>query len=149
MDRITLDLEKAKFDNWGMKRDMTAALIIRDKKLLLVHNVKHGLRIEPPGGKKMPDEGWAESVVREVEEELGIKVVPTRLFGIYKTHSPEGDFLVRLYLCDIVSGEPRILEPDKIPSFGWYSLEEIDRLRGEGTLVPNMVEAFEDLRKVM
>lgn len=133
----------------AMKREMTAALIIEDRRVLLVHNAKHGLRIEPPGGKKKADEGFEESVVREVREELGVEVRPIRLFGIYNTHSPEGDFEVRLYLSEITSGVPRVVEPDKIPSFGWYSMEEIERLKEEGTLVPNMIEAMRDLKRYL
>ncbi len=132
-----------------MARDMTAALIIRDGRLLLVHNRKHGLRIEPPGGKKHEDEGWEDSVVREVGEELGVIVRPVRLFGTYATHSPEGEFSVRLYLCEIISGEPRVMEPEKIPEFGWYSLEDIESMKKEGSLVPNMTEALDDLKVLL
>ncbi len=132
----------------AMKKEMSAALIIRRDKILLVHNAKHGgLRIEPPGGKKKEGEGWHESVVREAAEELGIEVRPVRLFGVYDTHSPEGEFTVRLYLSEIVSGEPRVMEPEKIPGFKWYSVEEMELLGREGRLVPNMVLALGDIRR--
>lgn len=130
-------------------REMTAGLIIKDRKALLVHNVKHGLRVEPPGGKKEPGEGWEESVVREIAEELGVKAAVKGLVGEYATHSPEGEFLVRLYLCAIVSGEPRVMEPEKIPSFAWYSLEEMRKAAADGTLVPNMVLALEDIGRAL
>ncbi|HBG46328.1 MAG TPA: hypothetical protein DDW94_04985 [Deltaproteobacteria bacterium] len=130
-------------------REMSAGMIIRDKKLLLVHNVKHGLRVEPPGGKKDVDEGWEESVMREIREELGIEVRVTGLFGEYRTHSPEGLFLVRMYYCEMISGEPRVMEPEKIPTFGWYSIDEIKGLCGNGTLVPNMRQAIPELEKLL
>ncbi len=132
-----------------MKRELTAALIIRDKKVLLVHNAKHGLRIEPPGGKRHDNESWEGSVEREVEEELGIKVKPLSLFGTFDTHSPEGEFSVRMYLCEITSGEPKVMEPEKIPSFGWYSFGELQGLKEEGSLVPNMAEALQKLKNLM
>lgn len=130
-------------------REMTAGIIIKDKKVLLVHNMKHGLRVEPPGGKKEPGEGWEESVIREIKEELGVTVAVKNVIGEYATHSPEGEFLVRLYLCEIASGEPRIMEPEKIPSFGWYSLEDIRRAANEGTLVPNMGLALADIKNLL
>lgn len=130
-------------------REMSAGIIIKDKKVLLVHNVKHGLRVEPPGGKKLSDEGWEESVAREIWEELGAEVRVTGLFGEYRTHSPEGDFIVRMYFCEIISGVPRIMEPEKIPSFGWYSLEDLKRLSSEGTLVPNMRLALDDFEGLL
>ncbi len=130
-----------------MKREMVAGLIIKDGKLLLVHNKKHGaVRIEPPGGKKHSGESSMEAVVREVEEELGIKCRPEKFFGAYDTSSPEGDFSVRMYLCDIVSGEPRIVEPDKIPEFGWYSFKELEACKA---LVPNMIEALPKLKEYL
>ena len=130
-----------------MKKELVAALIIKDKRLLLVHNKKHdSIRVEPPGGKKNSDETWTEAVRREVEEELGVKVRPGKLVGVYDTATPEGDFSVRMYFCDIISGEPRVVEPDKIPQFGWYSLDEIRKLEG---LVPNMVKALRELEKYL
>ncbi len=132
-----------------MKRELTAALIIRDKKVLLVHNAKHGLRVEPPGGKRHEGEGVEASIIREVEEELGVMVRPVRLFGTFDTRSPEGDFSVRMFICEITSGEPRVMEPDKIPSFGWYSFSEMERLKEDGSLVPNMAEALPLLKDIM
>lgn len=132
-----------------MKRELTAALIIRDKKVLLVHNAKHGLRIEPPGGKRREGEGVEESIIREVDEELGVRVKPVRPFGTFDTSSPEGNFPVRMYICEITSGEPMVMEPEKIPSFGWYSFSELEKLKKEGSLVPNMAEAMPLLKKLM
>jgi 8-oxo-dGTP diphosphatase len=133
-----------------MKKDMVAGLIIRDKKLLLVHNVKHNsLRIEPPGGKKKEDEDWEESVVREIKEELDIMVKPIKLFGIYDTSTPEGDFSVRMYFCEIIKGESRIAEPDKINEFKWYSFDELEELKKSGYLVPNMCEALPSLKSFL
>lgn len=129
-----------------MKRGLVAGLVIREGRALLVHNVKHGRkRVEPPGGKIHAGETDAEALAREMEEELGIKAAPVRLIGVYRTYSPEGEFLVRMYVCVIVDGEPRVMEPDKIPAFGWYGMDELKRLEAEGTLVPNMAEAMKDL----
>ncbi len=133
-----------------MKRELAAALIIRGGRVLLVHNRKHGqLRMEPPGGKISQNEGPEESVVREVREELGIEVRPERFFGAYMTDSPEGAFKVRMYICEVLSGEPEVLEPEKISGFGWYSLEELLMLRREGALVPNMEKALKDLGRFL
>ena len=131
----------------SIKKDMVAGLIIQNKKLLLVHNIKHnGLRIEPPGGKKNRDEEWKKSVVREIKEELNIIINPTRFFGLYNTSSPEGDFSVHMYFCEIIKGKPRIVEPGKINKFKWYSFNELEKLKKSGHLVPNMCEALPDLK---
>jgi len=131
----------------NIKKDMVAGLIIENEKLLLVHNIKHnGLRIEPPGGKKNGDEKWEEAVVREIQEELDIIVEPIKLFGIYDTFSPEGDFSVHMYFCEILKGKPKIVEPDKINEFKWCSFNELEELKKSGYLVPNMSEALSNLK---
>lgn len=130
-------------------REMTAGIIIKDKRVLLVHNIKHGLRVEPPGGKKEPQEGWEESVIREIKEELDLTVRVRETIGDYATHSPEGEFLVRLYLCEIISGEPKLMEPDKIAAFGWYSVDDMKKVALDGTLVPNMGLALADIEKLL
>ena len=129
-----------------MKLELAAGLIIRDARILLVHNVKHGrLRIEPPGGKIHPGEGAKESVIREVREELGMSVGALEFFGTYRTDSPEGEFPVHMYLCNKAEGRPRVLEPDKIPGFGWYALDELEAFARDGVLVTNMRRAMGDL----
>jgi ADP-ribose pyrophosphatase YjhB (NUDIX family) len=133
-----------------MKRDMVAGLIIRDRRLLLVHNTKHDdLRIEPPGGKKNDNEDWEGAVIREIQEEIGVKVMPTKLFGVYDTHSPEGEFSVHMYFCDMVGGEPRVIEGDKISGLEWYSFSELMELKESGSLVPNMCDALPKLKQYL
>jgi len=131
-------------------KDMTAALIIEDGKILLVHNTKHNrLRIEPPGGKREDNESLEECVIREVKEELGIFIEPKELFGAFDTNSPEGNFRVYMYISEISSGKPSLMEPDKISGFGWYTLKEIEKFREQGTLVPNMCLALDELQKLV
>ena len=129
-------------------KDMTAALIIKNKKILLVHNTKHnGLRIEPPGGKREGDENLELCVIREVKEELNISIEPVELLGIYETSSPDGDFRVYMYKYKIKEGKPTLIEPDKISNQGWYSFEEMEKFKEQGILVPNLCSALNDLRK--
>ncbi len=130
-------------------RDMTAALIIKDGKILLVHNTKHNrLRIEPPGGKREDNESLEECVIREVQEELGISIEPKELLGAFDTNSPEGNFRVYMYISEIKSGKPFLMEPDKISGFGWYTFDEIEKFKEQGILVPNMCLALDELKKL-
>ncbi len=129
-------------------KDMTAALIIKNKRILLVHNTKHnGLRIEPPGGKRKDNENLEMCVIREIKEELGISIEPKELLGMYKTCSPEGDFKVYMYRSEIKKGKPTLMEPDKISGYGWYSFEEMEKFKEQGILVPNLCSALNDLQK--
>jgi 8-oxo-dGTP diphosphatase len=129
-------------------KEMTAAIIIEEKKVLLVHNYKHGrIRIEPPGGKKEDGESLEKCVCREVEEELGVKIAQRGLFGVYETNSPEGYFRVSMYFSDIVEGRPRVMEPGKIPAFGWYRMSDLKRFEKWNFLVPNLCSSLNELKK--
>ncbi len=131
-------------------KELVAAIIVKDKRLLLVHNVKHGtIRIEPPGGKRHSDETLEEAVAREAQEELGIEVRVKGPFCAHPTDSPEGGFIVHMFVCEITAGTPHVVEPEKIPAFGWYSVEEMERMRAEGTLVPNMIGTLEEVGRMV
>lgn len=127
---------------------MTAAIIIQNNKILLVENIKHNtIRMEPPGGKLELNETLEECVIREVKEELDITITPYSLFGEYETDSPEGKFKVTMYFARITEGEPRIMEPEKISKFNWYSYEEMKYI-GK-LLVPNLRSAMKKLEEYM
>lgn len=132
-----------------MKREMVAGLIINDKKLLLIHNSKYGLRIEPPGGKIEPFETIKASLFREIKEELNILVKPIKNLGVFDTTSPEGNFSVHMFLCDMIGGIPKVNEPNKMNGFGWYNFDELLKLEEYGFLVPNMRRALPILRSYM
>lgn len=146
-----VDCAAALIDNHKMdNRELVAGLIIREGRLLLVHNVKHnGLRNEPPGGKRHAGEGREEAVVREIMEETGLGVKVASLFGVYVTDSPEGRFNVYMYLCEAPSGEPAVMEPHLIGGLGWYSYKDMEALAASGSLVPNMVAALAQLRALL
>ena len=123
---------------------MVAGLILQNRRLLLVHNTKYNLRIEPPGGKVEPNETYESAVIRELSEELGLAVSVGSLFGVYPTQTPEGPFNCRMYWCT-TTGKPTLKEPDKISQFSWYSLPEIQQFEKAGTLAPNLCTALPDI----
>lgn len=128
---------------------LAAALIIEDRKLLLVYNIKGAeVRMEPPGGKVKTEKGEtpAEAAAREPREELGIEVEVEELLGVYPTQSPEGAFDVHMHLCRWMSGEIRHdLEPGKIGGSEWFDADELEALANTGRMVPNLKAALPDL----
>ena len=58
----------------------------------------------------------------------------------------EGEFEVHMYLCNKAEGRPRVVEPEKIPGFGWYTLDELEGFVRDGSLVANMRSAMDDLK---
>jgi 8-oxo-dGTP diphosphatase len=96
-----------------------AAAIIRDEtgRVLLIRR-GDGRGWSLPGGAMEPGERIADCVVREVQEETGLEVVPVRVVGVYSDPErmhvtfPNGDqvhFMSVTFECRVVGGR---LRPD-------------------------------------
>ncbi len=130
-------------------KQLVAGIIIKDGKVLTVHNIKHGLRVEPPGGKIESGEDPEKALKREMKEELGIEVEIISFFGEHDTKSAEGDFSVKMYICKIIKGEPKIPESEgeKLGDVEWYTFDELESLKEQKILAPNLSEALPRLRE--
>lgn len=83
-----------------------------------------------PGGAVEYGETMAAAVIRETREELGIEVKVLKQYGCADHIMPkEGQHWVStIFECKVVSGEPKIMEPEKCSALGWFGLEEIEQL---------------------
>lgn len=82
---------------------------------------------EFPGGSVEYGETLTDALCREMREEYGIEIAVGELLDVVDHILPEeGQHWVSpTYLCTIVSGEPRILEPEKCSEIGWFRPEEV------------------------
>ncbi len=82
---------------------------------------------EFPGGALDFGERQEEALKREMREEFGIDIEVGRLLDVADHILPhEGQHWISpTYLCSIVSGEPRIFEPDKCSEIGWFHPEAV------------------------
>lgn len=107
----------------------TGLAIIRDGKLLLYR------RVRPPeaghwnivGGKVNHMEHSAGACRREAEEETGLTVggldfltVSEQVFDADRHH-----WVSIIYRSEDVCGEARVTEPEKLPDFGWFALDDL------------------------
>lgn len=82
---------------------------------------------ECPGGSVEFGETLTAALRREMAEEFGIEIAVGELIDLVDHILPEeGQHWVSpTYLCQIVGGEPQILEPEKCAAIGWFALDEM------------------------
>jgi 8-oxo-dGTP diphosphatase len=89
------------------KRKLTAEALIFDtsQRVLLVRQGSDRRHWELPGGKVKKREALNDAIVREVEEETGLSVVPEQLVGIFYIREENiYDFLV---VCRLEDSDPK------------------------------------------
>lgn len=103
-------------------------LIFKDGKVLFgKRKGKHAPGVySPPGGKMEHFESFAQTVHREVSEECGLEIENLKFLCIKNLKEYPPDHFVNLgFTADWKSGEPQLLEPEKIESWNWYSLDRL------------------------
>lgn len=106
-----------------------AAILDGQGRLLLIQRLREpeagawGL----PGGKIDFGERAQDTARREIREELGIEIELTGLACIAETIDA-GDgrhWVAPVYSAQILSGEPKVLEPEKHGGWGWFALDAL------------------------
>ncbi len=88
-------------------RTAARAIIIHNDHILLMHRDKFGMTYDTlPGGNKRIHETPLDALNRELSEELQLQLANPRLVYIEHAGHPYGDQYH--FLCDYVSGEPKI-----------------------------------------
>ncbi|RCW27620.1 ADP-ribose pyrophosphatase YjhB (NUDIX family) [Ciceribacter lividus] len=126
----------------------SSAIVGRDGRILLVR------RLNPPaadlyafpGGRAEPGETPAETALRELQEETGLRGGNPRLFHFYElaaeAESGTGGFLLSVFLVD-VEDETEALAADDAADLGWYRPDEIARL----PVPPSILDCLERLAR--
>jgi A/G-specific adenine glycosylase len=115
---------------------VTAAVLRRKGKILLAKRPAGGLlggMWEFPGGKVEKGETLETCLIREIREELGIRIVVGKAFGIYRHAYSHFRITLHAFLCSVKAGEPKPIKaaelawviPDKLSN---YPMGKVDRL---------------------
>lgn len=79
-----------------------------------------------PGGYVKPNETVEQTVIREVAEETGLKIAPTRIIGIYDDFLYDKDepihHIIIAYSTDVVGGQ--IIFSQEAKAYRWLSVSE-------------------------
>jgi 8-oxo-dGTP diphosphatase len=111
---------------------VVGAAIVRDGRVLAARRTAPASaagRWEFPGGKVEPGETEADSLVREIEEELGVRIAVARwLEGAEEIGER---YLLKVGVATIEAGEPAPTEHDQIRWLAAAELGDVDWLDGD------------------
>jgi 8-oxo-dGTP diphosphatase len=104
-------------------------LVLKDGKVLfgrrLTSEIEGQASWTMPGGHVEFGETFEEAAKREVLEETAIIVRAARVFCVNNDKSERAHYVtVGVVAADFV-GEPKVMEPDVITEWGWFSLDKL------------------------
>jgi ADP-ribose pyrophosphatase YjhB (NUDIX family) len=101
--------------------------VFNDGKLLLCKRLKapEAGHWSIVGGKVDHMEPAADAARREAEEESGLKIHSARFLCLseQRIEADRHHWISLIYVTDDFSGEPQLMEPDKLSEIGWYPLD--------------------------
>jgi 8-oxo-dGTP diphosphatase len=115
-----------------------AAVITDPLGRILVIQRRDNSQWQLPGGVLELDETIDAGVAREIREETGVEVRPTRLTGVYK--NMKLGVLALVLRAEVISGEPR--PTDESVDVAWWNTEQVT----EGQPAAFAIRVFDALR---
>ena len=106
--------------------EVSAGLVFRHGQLIITQRpagAHLGGLWEFPGGKREPGETFEECLVRELQEELGIEVIPGKTVESLTHDYPEKSVHLVFIACRWQHGEPQALG---CADWKWIGLDELD-----------------------
>jgi len=78
-----------------------------------------------PGGKLHFKESFEQGAAREVMEETGIELKNASVFCLNNDMVADAHFVTIGLFSENFSGEPKVMEPDEITEWGWFSIDDL------------------------
>ena len=127
--------------------EVSCAIIIKGSKILAVQRgpeSSHPWKWEFPGGKIHPDETAAECVIREIEEELRLRVEV--LGQLEFVEFDYGTKQIRLipFICKIISGE--LILTEHVAKY-WFELDQWQTIDWSGADAQLILKNQESIKK--
>lgn len=104
---------------------VSAAIIHRDDKILISQRLEGSyleFLWEFPGGKVEEGESPEECIVREIMEELSIRIEVSDIFDVVFHKYEDKTVLLLVYNCEYISGYPKPIECN---AFNWVTIDEL------------------------
>lgn len=82
-----------------------------------------------PGGKIEFGETFEEAAIREVKEETGISISKPTLISVHNFKNKHAHFVTLGLIAKKWKGEAKVMEPDQMTQWGWFSLKRLPKPR--------------------
>tara|TARA_Y100001936_G_scaffold239498_1_gene272733 strand:- start:387 stop:758 length:372 start_codon:yes stop_codon:yes gene_type:complete len=118
--------------------NVVAAIIKKDNHFLIVkrNKKKHlGLKWEFPGGKVQENESFEEALIREIKEELNIKISLQDKIAEEKYKDEKIDIVLHYFLC---TQEDGTIELNEHEDLAWVEKKDFDKYNfaeGDGNIL--------------
>jgi 8-oxo-dGTP diphosphatase len=125
---------------------VVGAAIVRDGRVLAARRTapaETAGRWEFPGGKVDEGETDGESLVREVQEELGVRVAVGRWLA---GEEPIGPYVLRVALASLEAGELAPTEHDEVRWLAAGELDDVDWLEGDRPFLTELSQVLSRLK---
>ncbi len=124
--------------------EVVAAIIQHEGKILATQrgygDFKDGW--EFPGGKMEPGETMQQAIIREIQEELGVTISPTKLVTTVEYDYPTFHLTMHCLLSTVVEGEIKLIEHEDAK---WLTRETLDSVEW----LPADIEVVEKLKQLL
>ena len=124
--------------------EVVAAIIQHEGKILATQrgygDFKDGW--EFPGGKMEPGETMQQAIIREIQEELGVTIFPTKLVTTVEYDYPTFHLTMHCLLSTVVEGEIKLIEHEDAK---WLTRETLDSVEW----LPADIEVVEKLKQLL
>lgn len=78
-----------------------------------------------PGGKLEWGESFEKGAIREVKEEAGIRILNPEVISVHNTKNKYAHFITIGLIAKKWKGEAKVMEPDEITKWEWFSLNKL------------------------
>lgn len=117
-------ISKTEIENFNKKFDVVSAFIEHEGEILMLHRQDHkpqGNTWGMPAGKVSAGEDMLDALIREIEEETGVKTKHEnyKYFEGYYVRYPDYDLFFHVYHLPIAEKPVIILEPNEHKDYKW------------------------------
>ncbi|MCC2630492.1 MAG: MutT/nudix family protein 7,8-dihydro-8-oxoguanine triphosphatase [Candidatus Paceibacter sp.] len=82
-----------------------------------------------PGGKLEWGESFEDGAIREVKEETDLDIQNPNVISVHNCKNEHAHFMTVGLVAESYNGEPKVMEPDEMTEWGWFSFDDLPQPR--------------------